>query len=428
MENSIKDLEKSQKEINVKIPVAEMKKYEERALEKIQKSIEIDGFRKGKAPLDAIKQQVGEMKIYEEATGIAIEESYIEILKNNKDIHPIGQPRAEMVKVAPENDFEYKITIAVMPKVELGDYNKVKGELDIKKIDDKRVDEELTLMQKRKSTFVTKDEKVKKDDRVEIDFEVRVDGVKIEGGESKNHPLVVGENKFIPGFEDQLIDMKAGEEKEFELKFPEDYKQGLAGKMASFKVKVVIVQKIEKPELNDDFAKTIGEEKGIEELKKNIKIGLEREAKHQAEHELEHKLLEQVVSDMKVEIPEVLLESQLNDMVAEFKGNLSQAGMEFDQYLQNSGTNLEKIREEWKPLAEKKVKENLAVREIANKEKIEATDEEITQKVDETLKHYPNKEEIRGKIDMNRFKDYITGDILKAKSLKFLKETAQKNK
>lgn len=427
MTNSIKDLEKSQKEITVQIPAIEMEKYVERALDRIQSSVELDGFRKGKAPKDIVKQKIGEMKILEEASHIAIEESYLEILTANKDIFPLGQPKAEIIKMAPGNDFEYKMVIAVMPKVELGDYKKVTGKIEIKKIEDKKIEDELASLQKRKSVFITKDEPAAKGDRVEIDFEVRVEGVKIEGGESKNHPLVVGENKFIPGFEDQLIGMKKDEVKEFELKFPDNYKEGLADKMASFKVTMDIVQKIELPELNDEFAKSLGEEKGLEELKKNIRKSMEHEAEHHAEHELEHKLLDQITADMKVDIPEVLISAQLNDMVAEFRGNLSQAGMDFEQYLETANATMEGIREEWRPLAEKKVKENLAVREIASRENIKAEEDEVTLKVDQTLKYYPNEEEIRGKIDMHRFRDYIAGDILRGKVVEFLVSVAEKN-
>lgn len=427
MTNSIKDLEKSQKEITVQIPAVEMEKYVEKALDRIQSSVELDGFRKGKAPKNIVKQKVGDMKIFEEASHIAIEESYLEIITANKEIFPLGQPKAEIIKMAPGNDFEYKMIIAVMPKVELGDYKKIVGKLEVKGIEDKKIEDELANLQKRKSVFITKEEAATKGDRVEIDFEVRVEGVKIEGGESKNHPLVIGENKFIPGFEDQLIGMKKDEVKEFELKFPENYKEGLADKTASFKVTMGIVQKIELPELNDEFAKSLGEEKGLEELKKNIRKSMEHEAEHQAEHELEHKLLDQITADMKVDIPEVLVSAQLNDMVAEFRGNLSQAGMDFEQYLETANATMEGIREEWKPLAEKKVKENLAIREIASRENIKAEEDEVTLKVDQTLKYYPNEEEIRGKIDMHRFRDYIAGDILRGKVVEFLRGIAEKN-
>jgi trigger factor len=427
MTNSIKDLEKSQKEITVQIPAAEMEKYVEKALDRIQSSVELDGFRKGKAPKNIVKQKVGDMKIFEEASHIAIEESYLEIITANKEIVPLGQPKAEIIKMAPGNDFEYKMVIAVMPKIELGDYKKVTGKIEVKEIEDKKIEDELAGLQKRKSVFITKDEAADKGDRVEIDFEVRIDGVKIEGGESKNHPLVVGENKFIPGFEEQLVGMKKDDVKEFELKFPENYKEGLADKMASFKVTMNIVQKVEVPELNDEFAKSLGEEKGLEELKKNIRKSMEHEAEHHAEHELEHKLLDQITTDMKVEIPEVLISAQLNDMVAEFRGNLSQAGMDFEQYLETANATMEGIREEWKPLAEKKVKENLAIREIASRENIKAEEDEVTLKVDQTLKYYPNEEEIRGKIDMHRFRDYIAGDILRGKVVEFLRGVAEKN-
>lgn len=403
-----------------------MEKYAEKAAEEIAKSIEVDGFRKGKVPKNIARQKVGDAKIYEEAAHMAIEENYIEILKAHPEIIVIGQPRAEIIKLAPGNDFEFKMTVSVMPKVELGDYKKVTGKKEAKKVEDKDVEKEVRVLQKRRAAFITKDEPAEKGDRAEIDFEVRVGGVKIEGGESKNHPLIIGEGKFIPGFEDKLIGMKKDDVKEFDLQFPEDYKADLAGKMASFKVTMDLVQKVEKPELDDKFAKSLGL-KDLAELKSNIRENMEHEEEHRAEHELEHKLIDQVVADMKVDMPDVLVGAEVNNMIAEFKGNLSQAGVEFEEYMKNANATVEGLKEEWKPLAEKKVKEHLAVREIALREKIEVSEGEIAEKVEETLKYYPNAEEIRGKIDMARFGEYVGGNLLREKVIKLLMEIAEKN-
>lgn len=427
MQNTIKDLEKSQKEISVRISDEEMQKYVEKATDEIARSIEIDGFRKGKVPKEVARQKIGMERIYEEAAHLAIEESYLEILEENPGIIPLGQPKAEVIKLAPGNDFEYKMTIYVMPKVELGDYKKISVKKETKKIDNKQIDDELNALQKRRSAFITKEEAAAKGDRVEIDFEVRVGGVKIEGGESKNHPLIIGEGKFIPGFEDQLIGMKKEDVKEFELKFPENYKEDLADKAANFKVTMDLVQKVEAPEINDEFAKSFGRYKDLDEFKADIRKSLESEEDARAEHELEHQLIDEASKDMKADIPQILIDSEINNMIAEFRGNLSQAGMDFEEYLKSANATVEGIREEWKPLAEHKVKDYLTVREIASREGIAASEEEITQKVDETLKHYPNEEEIRKKIDEHRFRDYIAGDILKEKVVKFLKEIAEKN-
>jgi trigger factor len=420
-------LEKSQKEISVQIPDGEMQKYVEKATDEIARSMEVDGFRKGKEPKEIAKQKDGMERIYEEAASIAIEESYLDILKENPSIIPLGQPKAEVIKLAPGNDFEYKMTISVMPKVELGDYKKISVKKEAQKIDDKRIEDEINALQKRRSVFITKEEAAEKGDRVEIDFEVRVGGVKIEGGESKNHPLVVGEGKFIPGFEDQLIGMKKDDVKEFELKFPENYKEDLAGKAANFKVTMDLVQKVEMPEINDEFAKSFGSYKSLDELKADIHKGLESEEEARAEHEFEHQLIDEASKDMEADIPQILIDSEINNMVAEFRGNISQAGMDFEEYLKSANATIEGIREEWKPLAEHKVKDYLTVREIALREGIAASEDEITQKVDETLKYYPNEEEMRKKIDMHRFRDYIAGDILKEKVVKFLRDIAEKN-
>lgn len=427
MNKTIKDLEKSQKEIFVTVSAEEMNSYAEKAMKKLAGEVELPGFRKGKAPLDLVKQKMNPMKTWEEAAHLAINDTYGKILEEEKSLHPLGQPQVEITKLAPENEMEYRLVFAVMPKVELGDYKAVKGKLEVTKVSDEKVAGELKHLQRQRATYLAKDDSAVKGDRVEIDFEVREGGVKIEGGESKNHPLVLGEGKFIPGFEDELVGMKADEEKEFELKFPEDYKNGLGGKTANFKVKMNVVQKVDLPPLDDEFAKAMGEKEGLEKLKANIRHSLEHEAEHHAEHHLDHELMEQVTKDLKAELPEVLIDSQLHNMLAEFKGNLAQSGMEMEKYLEMVGSSEEKMREEWRTPAENKVRENLAVREISLREKLEASAEEIDERVDKTLAMYPNGEEIRGKINLPRFRDYMAGEILRGKVIEFLRECAQKN-
>jgi trigger factor len=198
-----------------------MEKYMNQALDKLAKNIKLDGFRDGKVPKDVAEKQLGDAAIFEEASQFAIQSSYLEIIKENK-LNPLGQPKAEITKAAPGNSFEYKIVISVMPEVKLGDYKTVSGKIEVKKIDDEMVEKEIKTLQKKKASYITKDEAAQKGDRVEIDFETRVGGVKLEGGESKNHPLIIGQGKFVPGFEDKIIGMKKDEEKEFDLVFPEN--------------------------------------------------------------------------------------------------------------------------------------------------------------------------------------------------------------
>ena len=426
MKNTIKDLPKSQKEISVEISVEEMEKYMNNALDKLAKNIKLDGFRDGKVPKDVAEKQLGDAAIFEEASHEAIEKSYLEIIKENK-LNPLGQPKAEITKAAPNNSFEYKIVISVMPEIKLGDYKTVFGKMEVKKIDDEMIEKELKTLQKKKASYITKDESAEKGDRVEIDFETRVGGVKLEGGESKNHPLIIGQGKFIFGFEDNLVGMKKDEEKEFDLVFPENYKKELAGKKASFKVKINLVQKVNLPEINDEFAKGLGKFESVENLRESIKKGMTMEEEGKAKEKLRGELIDQVVEKTTVEIPETLVESELTNMVNEFKNNITQTGIEFEEYLKNVNTNLEKLKTEWQPMAEKRTKTGLIMREISVQEEIKIGDEEIEKRVNETLKFYPNEEELRKNMDLEKFKDHMAGVIMNEKVFEILEKVAEEN-
>lgn len=427
MKTQIKDLPKSQKEISVEIPVEEMEKYTDKALDKMSKEIKIDGFRDGKVPRDVARKQLGEPALFQEASGIAIESSYLEIIKENK-LSPLGQPKAEITKAAPGNQFEYKITISVMPEIKLWDYQKVSGKIALKEVTDKTVEQELKTLQKRKAAYITKNESANKEDRVEIDFESRVGGVKIEGGESKNHPLTIGGNKFVPGFEENLIGMKKDDVKEFSLVFPKDYhKKELAEKNANFKVTMNIVQKVELPEINDDFAKGLGKFESLEELKKSIREGMVAEEKNRATEEYRNKLIDEIAEKSTAEIPDILIESELENMLNEFKNNVTQTGIAFEDYLKNINTDLEKLKKEWGEMAKKRVMTGLTLRKISIEEKIKIEDEEIKEKVNQTLKFYPNEKEIREKIDMERFKEHTASALVNEKVFEVLEKIAEKN-
>ncbi|NOQ67910.1 trigger factor [Patescibacteria group bacterium] len=426
MKTEIKNLPKSQKEITVEIPIEEMEKYTDQALDKMSKNIKIDGFRDGKVPRDVAQKQLGEPVIFEEATHIAIESSYLKIIKENK-LEPIGQPKADVTKAALGNSFEYKITITIMPEVSLGDYKKVSGKIEEIKIENDKVEKELKAIQKKKANYITKDEPAKKGDRLEIDFESRVGGVKIEGGESKNHPLIIGQGMFIPGFEDNLVGMKKDDIKEFSLVFPKDYKPELAGKNVDFKVEVKIVQKVELPEINNEFAKGLGKFENLDNLKESIREGITAEEENKAKEDFKNKLIDQVSEKTTVEIPDILIDSEIENMMNEFKNNITQSGIEFEEYLKNVNTSIEKLKNEWRNMAEKRVKTGLVMREVSLKEKIEIGDDEIEQRVNDTLKHYPNEDEVRKNIDIEKFKNHVASIMVNERVFEILGKIAEEN-
>ena len=426
MKTIIKDLPKSQKEIEVEVSVEEMRNYVEQTVKKISREIKIDGFRPGKIPAEVIEQRIGKTEIYQEAGELAINKTYSKIIKENK-LEVIGQPKVDVTKIASGNPLEYKIVLTVLPQVKLGDYTKIKGKLKKEEIKNERVESELKKIQKSRAKFITTKEPSAKGDRVEIDFESRLGGVKIEGGESKNHPLIIGENKFVPGFEENLIGLKENEEKKFNVVFPNDYyKKELAGKNIDFKVKMKLVQKVELPKLDDKFAQKLGNFSSLENLRASVKEGLEIEEENKARDELREKIVDQILANSEMEVPDLLVEHELDSMVGEMENNVVRTGIEFEKYLENLKITRDSLRQGWREKAKRKVKLNLVMREINKKEKIKIDEEKIKERIDLMLKSHSNQEELK-KIDPRRFREYVEEIMIKEKIFKMLEEIAAKN-
>jgi len=426
MKTIIKDLPKSQKEIEVEVSVEEMRNYVEQTVKKISREIKIDGFRPGKIPAEVIEQRIGKTEIYQGAGELAINKTYSKIIKENK-LEVIGQPKVDVTKIASGNPLEYKIVLTVLPQVKLGDYTKIKGKLKKEEIKNERVESELKKIQKSRAKFITTKEPSAKGDRVEIDFESRLGGVKIEGGESKNHPLIIGENKFVPGFEENLIGLKENEEKKFNVVFPNDYyKKELAGKNIDFKVKMKLVQKVELPKLDDKFAQKLGNFSNLENLRASVKEGLEIEEENKARDELREKIVDQILANSEMEVPDLLVEHELDSMVGEMENNVVRTGIEFEKYLENLKITRDSLRQGWREKAKRKVKLNLVMREINKKEKIKIDEEKIKERIDLMLKSYSNQEELK-KIDPRRFREYVEEIMIKEKIFKMLEEIAAKN-
>lgn len=427
MKITVKKLPKSEIDIDVEISNEEMNAHMDSAAKNIGAANTFDGFRQGKAPLNIVYQKIGKEKIFQEAVQIAIEKSYGKAIKENK-IVPIGHPKAEIKKAAIGNELLFSLSVAILPEVKLSDYSKIKGKIAAKKATQEDVNKEIVELQKKRAKYLTKEEPASEGDRVEIDFESRSGGVKVEGGESKNHPLIIGKGMFVPGFEDNLIGMRKEDKKEFSIIFPKDYyKKELAEKNVTFNVTMKLVQKVELPELNDEFAKSIGKFENMDVLRKSVEAGINAEEIMKAKEELRKKLINEIVDDSKTEIPEILIESEKNNMIHELEHNVSHMGVEFNVYLKNVNTTIEKLKSEWTEQATKRVKANLVIGEIAKKEDIRATAEEIEEKANETLRYYPNEEEIRKKIDIDKFNDYIAGGIINEKVFELLEKIGEKN-
>ena len=422
----INKLPKSQIEIKSTVTWDEWKKYIDQAVEKLGKDIKVPGFRPGKAPRNIVEQKMGAKAILEEAGGMAIQKDYILILEKEK-LDVIGRPQAEFLKIAEGNDLEYKITTDVMPEIKIKNWesgikkiNKQFGKVEIK-VTDEEIKKELEQLVNSRVMLVTVNREAKSGDSVILDFHVLRDGVPIENGTSKNHPLVLGKGVFIPGFEENIVGMKENEEKEFELNFPEDYhEKSLTGKTATFKVKVNLVQERQVPEVNDDFAKSLGKFENLEALRKNTSEGMLEEKKQQAKEKRRTDFIEELVKASEIDLSEVLVHEELHKMIHEFSAQIEGMGMKFDDYLAKMKKNIDDLEKEWEPQAEKRVKSALILEELAKIREIEVPSEKVEEEMNKTLQYYNKVKDLDKNIDMARLYNYTKGVLVNEEVFKYL--------
>ncbi|KKT88798.1 MAG: Trigger factor [Candidatus Moranbacteria bacterium GW2011_GWC2_45_10] len=427
MANSeIKKLPKSEVEIKVSVEWNDWKKYIDQAVADISKEIKVAGFRAGKAPRDVVEKKVGSNMILEEAAQKAIQGTYPQVLDKEK-IEAIGQPKAEILKIAEGNEFEYKVVTAVVPEAQIKDWKdkikKVNKEYENKKaeVSEEDLEKELSQLAQSRVQLVDVEREAKDGDSVMIDFQVKKQGVPIEGGSSKNHPLVLGKGVFIPGFEENVIGMKAGEEKEFELKFPEEYhEKSLAGNPATFSVKLNAVQERKTPEISDSFAKSLGKFETLEELKKNMKEGLLKEKEEQFKEKRRAEYIEKLVESTKAELPEVLVHEELHRMIGEFEMQLSGMGITFEKYLEQIKKTQDDVETDWKPQAEKRIMAALALEKVAKETEIEVPAEKIEAEINKTIAQYKGVKDVEKNIDLAKLYNYVKGNLQNEEVFNFL--------
>ena len=363
----------------------EAEKFEEamkKVYAKTAKYFNIPGFRKGKAPMQLVERQYGSAIFYEDAFNELVPDIYDEAIKENK-IEAVSKPNIDIVQMEKGKELIFTAVVETKPEVELGKY---KG-IEIKKIEynttDKDIEHELGHMAERNSRLVSiEDRPVEKGDITTIDFVGSVDGVEFEGGKAENHELEIGSNTFIPGFEDQIIGMKIDEVKDIKVKFPDDYfSKDLAGKDAVFKVTLHEIKKKELPKIDDEFAKDVSEFDTLDELKNSIKEKLDTENTEKAKYETEEEAIKAVCDNTKLDIPNGMIELEIDNMIKDMENRLSYQGLNLNQYLQIMGKTEAEIRDNFKEQAERNIKSRLVLEAIVKAEKIEATPEEIDEKM-----------------------------------------------
>ncbi len=394
---------------------------------KTAKYFNIPGFRRGKAPMQLVERQYGSAIFYEDAFNELVPEIYDEAIKENK-IEAVSRPNIDIIQMEKGKELIFTAIVETKPEVELGKY---KG-IEIKKIEytttDKDIEHELGHMAERNARLVTiEDRPVEKGDITVIDFDGSIDGVHFEGGKAKNHELEIGSNTFIPGFEDQIIGMKIDEEKDVKVKFPEEYfSKDLAGKDAVFAVKLHEIRKKELPKMDDEFAKDVSEFDTLEELKNSIKEKLDVENETKAKNETEEEAIKTVCENAKIDIPNGMIETEIDNMIKDMETRLSYQGINLAQYLQIMGRKEEDMRKDFKEQAEKNIRVSLVLEAIAKEEKIDVTPDELNEKIKEMAEQYKMGED---KLNENeQLKEYIVDSLKREKAIELIVKEAKKKK
>ncbi len=419
------DLPKSQVELTVELSQEEFSPYIERGAESVSKEVKIEGFRPGKVPFDVLKSKIGEMTILEEAARIAINKTIDQVLLENVvDREPVGQPKVDITKLAPENPLEYKVVIAVLPEIELDDYKGLKLKPHTHApVSDKDVEKIIDDLRESRVREVVVDREIKEGDKVTADIEMFLDNIPVEGGQGRGAAAIIGKDYIIPGFDKNLLGAKKGDTREFKLHYPENHHmKNLAGKMVEFTVKINEVYSRELPETNDEFAKAFGLNSATE-LKENIKKSLEEEKKqHEAQH-MEIELLDKLLEKTRFgELPEMLVDHETHAMLDELEHQVAHQGAKFDDYLASIKKTRDQLLMDLFPDAIKRVKSALLVREIAIKEKITVSEKEIDEKVEQLLKQYKGYQKVEERVKSPDYRNYLKNTIANRKVIEKLTE------
>ena len=416
---SCEKIENSKVVLTIDVGAEEFEKAVNKAYNKMRGKMNVPGFRPGKAPRKIIEGMYGAEVFYEEAVNIVLPDAYEAAVKE-QELNVVGYPQVELENVGKEG-VTFKCTVAVYPEVKLGQYKGLEAPRAEVKVMAADVNARLKEMADRNSRLVSVDRAVKKGDTADIDFEGFDNGVAFEGGKGENFDLEIGSGSFVPGFEDQLIGMKAGEEKDIDITFPENYTPELAGKPVVFHVKVNEVKVKEVPALDDEFAKDVSEFDTLKELKADLKKKITEERTNAAQRAFEDVLMDKVADGIEAEIPQEMVEMQARQMVENLKQQLASQGISYEQYVQFSGGDEQKILDEAMEPAMRQVRMDLAVEAIVKAEGIEATDEEVEAEMKKIADQYG--------MELESVKKYLRAEdvkeqVVRSKVIKLVADSA----
>lgn len=383
-------LEGNEGQLTVEVDAEEFDQALNQAFKKVVKDVQVPGFRKGKVPRPIFEQRFGVESLYQDALDIILPEAYSNALQET-GINPVDRPEVDVEQIEKGKNLIFTAKVTVKPEVELGDYKGLEVEEQDTQITDDDVENELQQQQEKQAELVVKEEgTIENGDTVVMDFEGFVDGEAFEGGQADNYSLEIGSGTFIPGFEEQLVGKSSGEETEVEVTFPEEYHaEELAGKTATFKVKVHEVKTKELPELDDEFAKDVDEEvETLAELKEKTKARLQEEKEREAENTKREEIVNKATDNAEINVPDAMVDTELDRMVKEFEQRLQMQGMTMDMYFQFTGQDENALKEQMKEDASKRVKTNLVLEAISEAENVEVTEEDINAELENMASMY----------------------------------------
>ncbi|MCX7748686.1 MAG: trigger factor [Clostridia bacterium] len=426
MNVKVENVEKNVVQLEIEVDAEKFEEGLQKSYLKNAHKFNIPGFRKGKAPRKIVERYYGEGALYEDAINIICPEAYDKAIEEN-DIHPVDKPEIDIKEIGGGKNLIFTAKVTVKPEVELGEYKGVEVAKVEANVSDEDVEAEFNKVVEKNARIITvEDRGVQSGDIAVIDFEGFMDGVAFEGGKGTNYNLTIGSGEFIPGFEDQLIGTKKDDEVEVNVTFPEDYgKEEFAGKAAMFKVKVHEIKAKELPVVDDEFAKDISEFDTLAEYKEDLKNKLLHKAEHKAEHETEDAVIDKVTENATVEIPRAMIEKQIDHMVYEFGMRLRYQGVELEQYLQMMGMNMGAFREQFAGKAKKDVKTQLTLEKVSKVEELSASEDELDEEIKKLAENYKQPEEEFKKHLKEDDIEYIKGNLIIRKTIKFLVENAK---
>ncbi|CVH77252.1 Trigger factor [Clostridiales bacterium CHKCI006] len=426
MKTELTKLEGNVVELKVEFDSEEWKASQNKVLKRVAQNINVPGFRKGKAPVAMIKQRINMSMLLEDAMEQLLNDRYTQLLKDN-GVEPVAQPEVTPDEIT-EKVLKVTLKIQEKPDVTLGQYKDIEVKKDEVNVTDEDIDNEIKSIQERNAEWVVKEEgEVEEGDTAVIDYEGFMDGVAFEGGKDENHHLVIGSGQFIPGFEDQVKGMKANEEKDIVVTFPEDYQASdLAGKEATFKVVVHEIQYRTLPEIDDELAKDAGIDgvETLEDLKTNIQTRLQNQRETEAEDKYTNELYEKVIENTPIDVPAVMIDNEVNAMLEEVKRNITSQGLDFDTFTKLTGQDENAIREELRPQADSRVRFNLILEAIAKQEELTVSDEELEEEFKQIAQSYGREVDEMKKM-LSGVTDSISHDIMMRKAVKVIRDNAK---